>query len=85
MLFRSQDLLYNGYADSDKIYREYLNVKNTLPEVRHLDYLYIAYLLVIVDFYLNRDKGILNERLGSCFAIWSELIKRLMNNVKEIY
>ena len=83
--FFTQDLLYNGYADSDKIYREYLNVKNTLPEVRHLDYLYIAYLLVIVDFYLNRDKGILNERLGSCFAIWSELIKRLMNNVKEIY
>ena len=82
--FFTQDLLYNGYADSDKIYCEYLNVKKILPEIRHLDYLYIAYLLVIVDFYLNRDKGILNGRLGSCFIIWSELVQKLMNDVKEI-
>lgn len=81
--FFTQDLLYNGYADSNKIYSKYLNVKKILPEIRHLDYLYLAYLLVIADFYLNRDKGILNERLGSCFVIWSELIKRLMNDVKE--
>ena len=82
--FFTQDLLYNGYADSDKIYCEYLKVKKILPQIRHLDYLYLAYLLVIVDFYLNRDKGILNERLWRCFVIWSELIKRLMNDVKEI-
>lgn len=80
--FFTQDLLYNGYADTTQIWDKYMNVKERFMEVYHLDLYYLAYLLVIVDFYLNRDKGILNERLESCFTIWTELIEKLIEDDK---
>lgn len=82
--FFTQDLLYNGYADTTQIWDKYMNVKERFMEVYHLDLYYLAYLLVIVDFYLNRDKGLLNERLESCFTIWTELIEKLIEDDKEI-
>ena len=77
-------MLYNGYADANKIWYKYKSVKNIFSGINQIDIYFLAYLLVIIDFYLSRDHGILNKRLESCFAIWSELIEKLIIDDKKI-
>lgn len=76
--FFTQDLIYNNYANADIIYKHYTLLKNKFSHVKNIDLLYLAYLLVVTDFYLYRDKGVLNARIGECFIIWSELITKLL-------
>ena len=82
--FFTQDMLYNGYADANKIWYKYKSVKKIFSGINQIDIYFLAYLLVIIDFYLSRDHGILNKRLESCFAIWSELIEKLIIDDKKI-
>lgn len=82
--FFTQDMLYNGYADANKIWDKYKDVKKIFLETNQLDIYFVAYLLIIIDFYLSRDSGILNERLESCFAVWTELIEKLIDDDKKI-
>lgn len=83
--FFTQDMLYNNTnADAKQIYHQYVKLRsNELSILDTPDFLYLAYLLVIADFYLNRDAGILNERIGKCFKIWSELITYLLDDIKK--
>ncbi len=82
--FFTQDMLYNAYADAEQIYHQYQEIRqNVLAKVQERNILYLSYLLIIADFYLDRDNGILNNRLDKCFKIWSQLIKYLIKDVKE--
>lgn len=77
-------MLYNAYADAEQIYHQYQEIRqNVLAKIQEHNILYLSYLLIITDFYLNRDNGILNNRLDKCFKIWSQLIKYLIKDVKE--
>ena len=76
--FFTQDLIYNRYADSEYIYKTYIRLKGSVfRSITECDILYISYLLMIIEFYLNRDQGILNKRLGKCICIWSDLLDRI--------
>ena len=83
--FYTQDMLYNNAnADAKQIYHQYVKLRsNELSILNTPDFLYLAYLLVIADFYLNRDNGILNERIEQCFNVWSELITYLLYDLKK--
>ena len=81
--FFTQDLLYNKNADTEEIYKQYQIIKSKFLNIENIDLLYLSYLLIVVDFYLNRDKAILNNRLYRCFHIWSELINKLLCDVKK--
>lgn len=83
--FFTQEMIYNKYANAQAIYGKYLELKHSvLKNVPQIEITYISYLLVISDFYLNRDQGILNERIGDCFKIWSALIEKLIHDVKGL-
>lgn len=83
--FFTQDLLYNENANAEKIYKQYQIVKSKFLGIENIDLLYLSYLLAVVDFYLNRDKAILNDRLHSCFCIWAELVNKLLCDAKEYH
>lgn len=74
--FFTQSCIYNKYMDTDSIFEEYLNNRDLiLAKIGDADFYYTCYLLNVMAFYLERDKGFLNERIESCFKIWVKLIK----------
>ena len=38
---------------------------------------------MIIEFYLNRDNGILNDRIKECMVTWASLIKYILKDVSE--
>lgn len=84
--FFTQELLYNANADANQIYSCYNGLKNSkLAMIKDCDMLYLSYLLIISDFYLDRDGGILNQRVEKCFDIWLILIKYLIDDAEKNY
>ena len=74
--FFTQSCIYNKYMETDSIFEEYLNNRDLiLAKIGDADFYYTCYLLNVMAFYLERDKGFLNERIESCFKIWVKLIK----------
>ena len=77
--FFTQACIYDEYMESDGIFEEYLKNREWIQsKTGNTDFYYTCYLLNIMAFYLERDKGFLNERIESCFKIWIKLI-RLIN------
>ena len=77
--FFTQSCIYNKYMEADSIFEEYLKNRELIHiKIDNVDFYYTCYLLNIMSFYLERDKGFLNERIESCFKIWIKLI-RLIN------
>lgn len=78
--FFTQSLIYNEYATGEDIYSRYVQLKdNQLSDWGDCDLWYTCYLLCVMEFYLNRDHGFLNDRIASCFDIWSLLLSRINN------
>ncbi len=76
--FFTQACIYNKYMEADSIFKEYLKNRELIQvKIGDADFYYTCYLLNVMAFYLERDKGFLNERIESCFKIWIELIKLL--------
>ena len=76
----TQDQIYDKYADAKQIVDEYYQLKQTiLCDVPNCDFLYMCYILGIMEFYLNRDRGFLNNRMESIFCIWNEILIRISN------
>ena len=74
--FFTQSCIYNKYMEADSIFEEYLNNRELIQsKIGYVDFYYTCYLLNVMAFYLERDKGFLNERIESCFKIWVKLIK----------
>ncbi len=79
--FFTQSLIYDYYATADKIWSKYQELKHSVfNKIDNCDFLYKCYLLTIIEFYLNRDNGILNSRLEESFKIWIELLIKIKNN-----
>lgn len=79
--FFTQEYIYNKYACGEKIYSEFLRLKtNKYITWENSDLWYVCYLLCIMEFYLSRDKGFLNDRIVQCFNIWGALIYKLIGN-----
>lgn len=75
----TQACIYDEYMESDGIFEEYLkNSEWIQSKTGNADFYYTCYLLNVMAFYLERDKGFLNERIESCFKTWIKLI-RLIN------
>lgn len=78
--FFTQSLIYDNYANANQIMAEYQKLKNSvLSWVENPDFLYKCYILAIMEFYLNRDKGLLNKRIVDIFNIWFELLIKICN------
>lgn len=77
--FFTQACIYNEYMESDGIFEEYLKNRELIQfKIGNADFYYTCYLLNVMAFYLERDKGFLNERIEFCFKTWIKLI-RLIN------
>lgn len=77
-------MLYNKYANAEKIYLKYKGIRKLFfKDTDKADLFYLSYLLMIFEFYLNRDNGILNERIKECMGTWATLIKYILKNVSE--
>lgn len=81
--FFTQDLVYNQNANAEQIYNQYQKTKHLFSGFKSIDLLYLSYVLIVAEFYLYRDKGVLNDRLGQCFQIWSCLAHKLTNDVEK--
>lgn len=82
--FFTQEMLYNKYANAEKIYLKYKGIRKLFfKDTDKADLFYLSYLLMIFEFYLNRDNGILNERIKECMGTWATLIKYILKNVSE--
>lgn len=82
--FFTQEMLYNKYANSGQIYLKYKSMRSYLWENQNnANLLYLSYLLMIFNFYLNRDNGILNERIKECMEIWASLINHILEDVSK--
>lgn len=74
----TQSCIYDKRWSSSEIWSEYFKVKKrVLSDVSSCDLLYLCYLVSIILFYLNRDRGILNDIIGGCMSIWIDLIKKI--------
>lgn len=76
--FFTQSMIYDYNADAAHIYSEYR--KLTATTLRHVDrpaLLYRCYILAIMEFYLQRDRGFLNDRIRQIFGIWCQLLKKI--------
>lgn len=82
--FFTQEMLYNKYANAEKMYLKYKGIRKLFfKDTDKADLFYLSYLLMIFEFYLNRDNGILNERIKECMGTWATLIKYILKNVSE--
>ena len=82
--FFTQEMLYNKYANAEQIYLKYKNLRSLFFKNQdNVDLFYLSYLLMIVEFYLNRDNGILNDRIKECMGTWTSLIKYILKDVSE--
>lgn len=83
--FLTQQLTYDASASATAIWREYQRLRiTTLAFVTEPDRTFRRYLLAVMAFYLGRDHGVLNERLGQQFAIWTELLRQLETPQVEV-
>ena len=71
--FFTQSQIYDNYATGEQIVSNYQRIKKGLL-IDEADFLYSCYILAIMEFYLNRDHGYLNERLKDIFGIWTYLL-----------
>lgn len=75
--FFTQTCIYEG-MDKNLIYEKYEKEKNwLLKKIPNADFVYICYLLVVMEFYLTRDNGFLNDKIKSCFDIWIFLLSQI--------
>ena len=84
--FFTQSEIYDKSRNEEQIYEEYKEMKkrifNRYIPVEECDFYYKCYLLGIIEFYLKRDNGALNNRIEHCFRIWIGLIDRIDNEEK---
>lgn len=74
--FFTQSQIYDSYATGEQIVSNYHRIKKKLL-IDDADFLYRCYILAIMEFYLNRDHGYLNERIEGIFGIWSYLLMNI--------
>ncbi len=74
----TQSEIYDKYADGKQIVKKYNYLKTEiLADVCNSDFLYRCYLLAIMEFYLNRDRGFLNSRLKEIFETWIYILTHI--------
>lgn len=82
--FFTQEMLYNYYANAEQIYKKYKDLQlHIFENQENINLYYLSYLLMIIEFYLNRDRGILNDRINKCINIWCSLIKYILEDVSK--
>ena len=81
--FYTQSSIYDNFWDDEKIYEGYKRLQSNLLDkyipIELSDIYYKCYLLGIIEFYLSRDNGILNNRIKESIKIWVSIIKRINN------
>lgn len=83
--FFTQEMLYRKYAKAVQIYSKYKYLRSRyFKNQDDADLFYLSYLLLIVGFYLDRDKGILNDRIKECMGTWTSLIEYVLKDVSKI-
>ena len=76
--FFSQVKIHVEKKKSDEIYNEYIRAKEQFNKyVEDSDFCYLQYLLEIINVYLGRNKGKLNDIEQKNIEIWIGLIKKL--------
>lgn len=81
--FFTQTQIYNNCTNVEQIVSAFHKIKlTTLDDDLNPIFLYKCYILEIMEFYLNRDKGMLNDRIEQIFGIWIKILT-YVNNEKE--
>lgn len=81
--FFTQSCIYEG-MDKSLIYEKYEKEKKwLLKKISNADFTYMCYLLVIMEFYLTRDNGYLNDKIRSCFEIWIFLLEQIFQKYED--
>jgi thiamine kinase-like enzyme len=76
--FFTQTHIYVKHSDSEKIYRSFIIEKRIFE--KHITdpvFVYKNYLLFIISFYVERDKGEFSSEISRNISIWTKLLEFL--------
>ena len=80
--FFTQVSVFNKNWSADKIFKEYnLMSSKEKQYFKSPDIFYLCYLIDIVSFYVNRDRGAYDKNISVALKKWISLMTLLLNRI----
>ncbi len=83
--YHTQTAIYEKRYSANKIFTSYLKLKKSKAfrqySIQKPNFLYLCYLLDIVAFYLERDKGMYSKEIKQNLKVWLNLIVLLTEDI----